>query len=117
MAFHVPEQFRVLDGPLASTPSIGNNGYFLVRSSTGALKCIVSDELGWEHVSVSRPNRCPTWEEMCLVKDLFWDAEDTVIQFHPPKSEYVNNHKYCLHLFRPVGVEIARPPSILVGDR
>lgn len=27
---------------------------------------------GWEHVSVSLRNRCPTWDEMCLVKDIFW---------------------------------------------
>ena len=26
---------------------------------------------GWEHVSVSLRNRCPTWDEMCLVKDIF----------------------------------------------
>ncbi len=25
---------------------------------------------GWEHVSVSLPRRCPTWDEMCLIKDI-----------------------------------------------
>lgn len=44
---------------------------------------------GWEHVSVSLPRRCPTWDEMCLIKDIFWDEEECVVQFHPPRSQYV----------------------------
>ena len=30
---------------------------------------------GWEHVSVSYRKRCPTWEEMCRVKDMFFEPE------------------------------------------
>lgn len=115
MAFHVPEQYRVTEGSIGSTSEIGNNGYFLVRASSGALRCVVSDELGWEHVSVSRRDRCPTWEEMCFIKRLFWDAEDVVIQYHPAESEYVNVHQFCLHLFRPIGIELPKPPRYLVG--
>lgn len=72
---------------------------------------------GWEHVSVSiadQPTRCPSWEEMCLVKALFWEPEDCVVQFHPPQSEYVNNHAGCLHLWRHVDGHVT-PPRILVG--
>lgn len=36
-------------------------------------------------------------------------------QYHPPKSAYVNNHPNCLHLWRPIGIEMPRPPSIMVG--
>ena len=39
-----------------------------------------------------------------LGKALFWDEDDCVIQYHPPRSEYVNNHQNCLHLWRPIGV-------------
>lgn len=56
---------------------------------------------GWEHVSVSLQNRNPNWDEMCLVKDLFFDDEEICIQYHPKKSEYVNLHKYCLHIWKP----------------
>jgi hypothetical protein len=70
----------------------------------------------WEHVSVSLANRCPTWEEMCIIKSLFWDDDDVVLQFHPPKSDYVNQHPFCLHLWRYKG-EIPRPPTITVGLR
>jgi len=119
MAFKVPEKFRVQDGPLASDSSEGNNGCFMVKSLKikGTLACIVSEGMGWEHVSVSKPNRCPTWEEMCFIKDLFWDEDDFVVQMHPPKSDYVNNHPYCLHLWRKQGTNdfCERPPSIMVG--
>lgn len=48
-------------------------------------------------------------------KDIFWGPEETVIQYHPPKSEYVNNHPSVLHLWRPTGVDLPLPPSILTG--
>ena len=70
----------------------------------------------WEHCSVSiNRARTPSWEIMCAVKDLFWDEEDVVVQFHPKKSEYVNNHPHVLHLWRQVGKEYELPDSILVG--
>lgn len=65
---------------------------------------------GWEHVSVSLDNRCPTWPEMCYVKKLFWYANETVIQFHPAAASYKNEHEYCLHLWRQVGVNAPLPP-------
>jgi hypothetical protein len=53
---------------------------------------------------------------MCAVKDLFWNDEDVVVQFHPAKSTYVNNHPGCLHLWRCTdGREFPTPPEILVG--
>lgn len=73
------------------------------------------EEIPWEHVSVSTSHRCPNWEEMCFVKDLFWDAETPVMQLHPPKSTWINNHPYCLHLWRPVAKSIPLPPSVAVG--
>jgi hypothetical protein len=69
---------------------------------------------GWEHVSVSS-RRLPTWTDMVRVKDLFWDAEDCVVQFHPPQSDYVNQHPTCLHLWRHATVPFPRPPRGLVG--
>ena len=69
----------------------------------------------WEHVSVSTKHRCPTWKEMCFVKDLFWSPEEAVMQLHPPQSDWVNNHNFCLHLWRPLDGNIPLPPSIAVG--
>jgi len=115
MTFHVPEKYRLKQGPLASTETDGNNGVFCFQHSGFFLRTIASDIGGWEHVSVSLERRNPTWKEMCHVKDLFWDENDWVIQFHPSKQAYVNNHPHCLHLWRPIGIEFPIPPSIFVG--
>ena len=128
MTFHVPDKYRIRNGVYRSDASNGNNGAFFVPNraarqhalstrehSSVPLKVIASDGEGWEHVSVSLPTRCPTWAEMAFIKSVFWDADDCVVQFHPPESEYVNNHPFCLHLWRPIGRQIPTPPSLLVG--
>ena len=121
--FKVPEQNRVIKGYMATAPNVGNFGHFEFNPSPNrCITCIAmgeDDTHGWEHVSVSvvhkGQQRMPTWNEMCMVKDQFWDEEDVVMQFHPKKSEYVNNHEYCLHLWRKNGENAETPPSILLG--
>lgn len=78
------------------------------------LRVIVGDGEGWEHVSVSREDHCPTWDEMHWVKNLFFKDEEAVMQLHPPASKYINQHPYCLHLWRPTGVSIPLPPQWMV---
>ncbi len=129
MAFHTPEKWRIVRGQMATDANHGNNGLFILPAIPPkrplVLQCFATDgsewaRLGftppaWEHVSVSTLVRCPTWDEMCLIKTLFWDPEDVVIQLHPRQSEYVNNHPRCLHLWRPIGVDLPTPPSRAVG--
>jgi hypothetical protein len=122
-----PERFRLsaedcrklrIPEVLASTAEVdGRNGMFYVRHFKDVLRCLVGDGKGWEHVSVSLPNRVPDWEEMSYIKDLFWDETECVMQLHPPKKDYVNYHPYCLHLWRPISAEIPRPPSSMVGPK
>lgn len=73
---------------------------------------------GWEHVSVSPTNRkrttAPTWEEMCEIKRMFFQEDETVVEYHPAKADYVNLHPLCLHLWRSTGVEMPKPPKIFV---
>lgn len=119
------ETRRVREGPWASDHRDGANGAFLVMGPNVMwLRIIASDgrhpdAQGWEHVSVScqSMNRCPNWPEMVFVKNLFWDDDETVVQFHPPKSEYVNHHPTTLHLWRHPKRPIETPPSILVGPK
>ncbi len=124
--FHVPEKARIKKHPIpqmCSDESFGNNGCFQITlSNTSWAMIIASDGEGWDHVSVhiynpiNRLERTPTWAEMCKIKDLFWDDEDCVIQYHPSKSEYVNNHKFTLHLWKPTnGMQIPIPDSLMVG--
>lgn len=121
------EQYRVTTGPMASDSTIGANGVFQIPFEGVRLGVVASDGTGWneselsgiawEHVSVSLTARCPTWSEMCFIKSIFWRDDETVLQFHVPKTDHVNYHQYCLHLWKPVGVEIPRPPAICVGPR
>ena len=118
MTFQVPNKYRIRAGRIGSDDSIGNAGAFEIKLRHGqTVFAIASDAMGWEHVSVSRRDRCPTWDEMCQIKELFWSSEDCVVQFHPPRSEYINNHPYCLHLWRPAdgNQPLPMPMSILVG--
>lgn len=93
----------------------GFNGAFRIPigDSTSVL-VLCSDGAGWDHVSVSMAGRCPTWDEMCQIKDLFFDSHECVFQYHPPKAIYVNHHPYCLHLWRCQGRVTPIPPSFLV---
>lgn len=112
------EQFRVREGRLASDIRFGANGAFMPTDGplSGAL-IVVSDGMGWEHASVSFPDRCPTWEEMCALKSALWDEDACVVQFHPPRSDYVNFHPHCLHLWRSTKQTMPRPPSVMVGPK
>lgn len=96
-------------------------GMFRIRTNGGTDLVVMasdgSDEVPWEHVSVSTKTRCPTWEEMAWVKSLFWDDHETVLQYHPAKEDYVNYHPYCLHLWRPLLVRFPTPPWIAVGPK
>lgn len=116
------EEFRFRFGPYAS--DTGNDfGAFRIPGPCGRELMIIASSgdssagIDWEHVSVSTPKRCPTWAEMCFVKSLFWDAEETVVQFHPLESKWINNHSRCLHLWRPIAKEIPLPPGIAIGDK
>ena len=74
---------------------------------------------GWEHVSIAPVNRrrVPTWEEMCRLKEAFWNDDECVIQYHPKKSENVSFLDNCLHLWRPIEKELPEPPSWMVGPK
>ena len=116
------EQYRVTSGPNESRPADGANGAFQIPcAATGTvLRVVVSNGAGWhasglpepvwEHVSVSLPARCPTWNEMDFIKRLFWRDDETVIQLHVPREQHVNVHQNCLHLWRPLGAEVLVPP-------
>lgn len=116
MTFRVPEKYRVREGRLGSNASFGCNGAFEVPLKHGQRVFVIASNLmGWEHVSVSRRDRPPLWDEMCQIKALFWEEDDCVVQYHPPRSDYVNEHPNCLHLWRPTAEALPRPPKLMVG--
>lgn len=115
---------RIRVGDYASDESYGLAGAFRLIAPSGALLLVLSsgpesaaNDTEWEHVSVSAEHRPPIWEEMCWIKDIFWDEHEMALQYHPPKSEYVNFHPNVLHIWKPVRMSIPMPPVLLVGPR
>ena len=115
--------------------SFGMNGAFSIPLNGGSIaNCISFDGkadaeeiravpgCNWEHVSIhimekfgnQTIQKIPNWNQMCRVKELFWHDHETVVQFHPSKSDYVNIHAHVLHLWRPLGFELVLPPKICV---
>lgn len=95
---------------------LGEDGGRWVMDSPegGILRIIASDGGKWDHVSVSRSDRCPTWSEMEFVKRAFFRDQETALSYHVPPRDHINVHNHCLHLWRPQHEKIPRPPAIFV---
>jgi hypothetical protein len=105
----------------------GMTGYFVIPVAEDAWALTIASPgnelMPWEHVSArigykkyhgKMAERLPTWDEMCLLKEIFWDNDECVMQLHPKESDYVNQHPLVLHLWKPVGMEIPTPPKVAV---
>ncbi|SIS88764.1 DUF7694 domain-containing protein [Alicyclobacillus vulcanalis] len=64
-------------------------------------KCTVMVEYhvdgGW-HMSISHPERYPTWDEIREARYQLIPNDVTMAMLLPPKEEYVNVHPNCFHL-------------------
>ena len=92
------------------------NGCFKVFVNGRSFFVIASNGGGWDHVSVTTKSgkRCPTWDEMCAIKNMFFLPEECVLQYHPAEKDYVNIYPYCLHLWRPQNQKIPTPDNVFV---
>ncbi len=52
----------------------------------------------WLHVSFSRENQLPSYEDTKLVREVFVGRHESY-QVSPPPERHVNIHPYCLHLW------------------
>ena len=103
-------------------PTLGwgdhEGGFFVVQSplqKSQNMAVVASIGGGWDHVSVSLGNRCPTWREMDYIKRLFFKPDEVVIQIHPEEKKHINLCEFCLHLWRPQKQEIPLPPEWMVA--
>lgn len=111
-------RMRRVRHPLYGSEGDDRNGAFILKGPCRrALFVMASDGFGWDHISVSLVDKGleepPNWQEMCWIKEQFFDPEEVVIQYHPPKSQYVNFSE-CLHLWRPQNEAIPMPPLMMV---
>lgn len=97
-------------------PGCASGGAFMFASPVdGAeIRFIASAGDGWDHVSVSRADRCPTWEEMEFVRRLVFLDHAVAMQLHVPPTDHINIHNHCLHMWRPHFHPIPLPPKDMV---
>lgn len=129
-----PEKFRQRESGPYSSKEGDTFGYFLISpqklgktKTSRALKVIAADgyveeapgslvNTGWAHASVSllRSLECPSWDEMMLIRKLFWEPEACVIQFGPPEKEHISIHPGCLHWWQFTAGPTPMPPTFMV---
>lgn len=67
------------------------------------LRVIIGDErinkIWWRHVSVSRSDKIPSYEDLKKVKDQFIGEHRPAYQIMPKTADHINMHPYCLHLW------------------
>jgi hypothetical protein len=127
------DPLRVIDGTYKTRPGDRFGAFVVPVNSQMKLVIIATaaeshpdtppETWWWEHASVHMEERqkngqwrerTPNWKLMCLVKDLFWDEDEMVVQFHPARKDYVNNHSTTLHLWRNSRENFPRPPKMCV---
>lgn len=70
------------------------NGLFVIASCG-----IMKDNLEWLHISFSRKSKMPSYADLQLVKREFIGNDKKAIMIFLEEENYVNIHKYCLHLW------------------
>ena len=93
------------------------SGVFQIRSpeDNGILRVIASSGQCWDHISVSRVDRCPTWQEMEFAKRIFFADDEVCMQLHVRPKDHINCHPNCLHIWRPTDQPLPQPPPWMVG--
>ena len=123
------EGYRIKDVPGYVSPAGAHYGAFRIpiARSDDFFIAIADDgcnpqwPTNWEHVSVRvivdallSLSRIPLWSEMDRVKGLFWEDDETVMQFHVHGKAKVNVHPCVLHLWRPVDGQFPVPDVRMV---
>jgi len=82
----------------------GGTLWFRYGGPKGLLACISVlielDNKPWLHVSISRRDRIPSYEELVFAKETLIGKSKKAIQVFPADEEHVNQHPFCLHLWR-----------------
>ncbi len=61
--------------------------------------CKEDDDKLWLHLSLSTKRGIPNWEQMVKAKNIFLGEDALAVQVFPRKANYVNIHRFVLHLW------------------
>jgi hypothetical protein len=64
----------------------------------------MDDKTRWHHISFSREDKHPSWEEMKkALRFLPWfDSSRPILMVLPPEKDYVNIHEHCFHWWQQI---------------
>ncbi len=105
------DQTRLIAGAEALIPRVIAIGWRLTERFVNAAKWVSEDGITvilateivdgelWAHLSYSRVDRIPSWEDGKRVKDVFLGPKRKALIVLPPDAEYFNLHPNCLHMF------------------
>jgi hypothetical protein len=68
-----------------------------------------ADDRLWLHISIASPDKLPAWAELVAAKEWIAGTERYGYQVVPPRSRYVNQHEFAVHVFVPVEGEPPLP--------
>lgn len=105
-----------LEGRLDSEDTDGWNGAFIVPIDGEMWQVIISDGGGWRHLSATNAQKrqLPPWNVMSRLRDYFFPDDSWVVQFHPPKDCYINDHPFVLHLWESYDTQMPTPLLVMV---
>lgn len=100
MASGLPTAHRAPMGfmRVSASPAVAHGEMWL--SPQRHLSVIVSVDDGSLHASIAHPDRYPTWAEILSVRNWIFPAEMEVVMVLARRSEYVNLHPNCFHLWQ-----------------
>lgn len=80
-------------------PTILPTGQFARHFQKGELKILMTKDEGRCHISVSHPDRYPTWDELKEIRYDLGPKQKPMAIVLPPQSAYVNIHQNCFHIW------------------
>jgi hypothetical protein len=99
----VPAPTNWLPGTHRAYTSRGGCGVIVSREPAKAAPAgiwLPPAELELWHLSISHPDRYPSWDEIADVRYALVPDDVTMALLLPPRGEYVNAHEYCFHLWQ-----------------
>ena len=72
---------------------------------------------GWDRVSVSHIHHCPTKDEMCEVKGLFFRDGECVMEYHTVDEDHDPAYPRSVQLWRPHLAPPNRPPFLVLMQK
>lgn len=93
----LPDGWRILQ-------PFGDGNAYQYRDGLRVLVSTADFEDGrdWMHVSLSRADRLPSFDDLKFAKSVFVGDQRYAYQVFPPTEKYINIHPFVLHLWSPL---------------